>query len=215
MFASIILAAMAATPYPTMAPLDQYLMSPSAEVALARSAAPASVSANATVYVLTRDGYKIAAQGSDAFVCLVERGWDADPDNPNFWNPNVRGPDCFNAAAVRTYLPIILMRTDLVVAGKSKAQLAAAIASAFASKKLPSLESGAMSYMLSPRQYLTDDKNHHWHPHLMFFVAGTDPTSWGGNLVGSPVFAAPDPLDGLTIFMVPVRRWSDGTADTG
>ena len=35
------------TPYPSMAPLDQYLMERDAEIVLARSAAPASISQDA------------------------------------------------------------------------------------------------------------------------------------------------------------------------
>jgi hypothetical protein len=59
-----------------------------------------------------------------------------------------------------------------------------------------------------------NDHDGHWHPHLMFFVRGDHDAAWGANLPGSPVFASTDPLDQVTIFMVPVRRWSDGTDDT-
>jgi len=56
------------------------------------------------------------------------------------------------------------------------------------------------------------DRDGHWHPHLMFFVPLSDPTTWGADLQGSPILAAPDTLDRLTIFLVPVGHWSDGTA---
>ena len=104
-----------------MAPIDQYLMpDESSEIALARSAAPKSVSDEAEVLVLGRDGYKTAVKGKNGFVCLVERSWTAPSDDPDFWNPKIRSPICFNAPAVRTYLPITLMKTQLVLAGKSK-----------------------------------------------------------------------------------------------
>ena len=49
------------TPYPSMAPLDEYLMKDrNAEIALARTAAPKSISADASVVVLTRHGYQNA-----------------------------------------------------------------------------------------------------------------------------------------------------------
>jgi len=67
--------------------------------------------------------------------------------------------------------------------------------------------------MLSKQQYLGDSAAH-WHPHLMFFVPQTEDVTWGANLAGSPVLASDDPEDRLTIFMVPVGKWSDGTADS-
>ena len=83
--------------------------------------------------------------------------------------------------------------------------------SALASRKLPALEPDAMSYMMSQQQYLSDE-GIHWHPHMMWFVPGGDAAKmWGGNLEGSPTFATADPEDGMTIFMVVVDHWSDGT----
>jgi hypothetical protein len=66
----------AKNPYPTsMAPLDQYLMGRDAEIALARSAAPPSVSKDATIMVLGRHGYETAVEGTNGFVCNVDRSW--------------------------------------------------------------------------------------------------------------------------------------------
>jgi hypothetical protein len=60
--------------YPAMAPLDRYLIpDEKAEIALARSSAPASISDAAEVMVLWRDGYATAVKGSNGFVCIVER----------------------------------------------------------------------------------------------------------------------------------------------
>src|SRR5271170_4868195 len=116
-------------PYPAMAPLDQYLIpDENSEIALARSAAPASVSGEAEVMVLGRDGYTTAAKGSNDFVCLVERSWGAPTDASEFWNPKVRAPHCFNAAAAKSFLPTFLMKTKLVLAGKSKEEIGAATA---------------------------------------------------------------------------------------
>ena len=197
--------------YPAMAPLDQYLIADeNSEVALARSAAPASVSDGAEVMVLGRKGYSTSVKGTNGFLCLVERSWGAATDEPEFWNPKVRSPICFNPPAARSFAPIFLMKTKLVLAGKSKAEIVQATASAFDRKELPALESGAMCYMLSKRQYLSD-QGMSWHPHLMFFVSGDAVKSWGGNLPGSPVLAADDPEERATIFLVWVGKWSDGT----
>src|ERR1700692_332012 len=52
--------------YPTMAPIAKYLMpSAAAEIAMARTAAPASVSADAEILVLTTSGYVVAANGKN------------------------------------------------------------------------------------------------------------------------------------------------------
>ena len=166
-------------PYPAMAPLDEYLMpDEKAEIALARSSAPPSISDAADVMVLRRDGYKTAVKGSNGFVCIVERSW--------------------------------AKKTNLVLAGRSKAQILAATKSALETKELPALAPGAMCYMMGKQQYLNDDGTN-WHPHVMFFVSGDAAKSWVANLPGSPVIAASDPEARVTVFMVLVGKWSDGT----
>jgi hypothetical protein len=202
------------TPYPAMAPLDQYLMAPEAEIALARSAAPASISDNADVMVLGPQGYTTAVKGTNGFLCIVERGWAAATDDSDFWNPKLRGPLCLNPAAARSYEPIYLMRTKLILAGKSKAEMLQATDAALDKKELPALEPGAMCYMLSKQQYLGDGPKS-WRPHLMFFVAGDAAKSWGADLPGTPVMAANFPEEKATIFMVVVGKWSDGTPGPG
>jgi hypothetical protein len=58
-------------------PLSEYTMTPDAEVSLAKSAVPASVSAHAMVKILTVSGFRVAAEGDNGFVCIVLRGWGA------------------------------------------------------------------------------------------------------------------------------------------
>jgi len=198
------------TPYPNMAPLDQYLMARNAEIELARSAAPASIAQDAEVMVLGRHAYETAVKGKNGFVCMVQRSWTAGNDDPDFWNPKIRSPICFNPPAVRSYLPLTIKKTELVLAGRSKAKMFEDLDAAFHQKKLPGMEPGAMCYMMSKQGYL-NDRDGHWHPHLMFFAPLTDPAAWGANLPGSPLIGAKDPEDRLTIFLIPVAKWSDGT----
>jgi hypothetical protein len=203
----------AKAPYPNMAPIDQYLMEDrEAEIALARSAAPESISRDAEILVLGRHGYETAVNGKNGFVCIVERSWTAPIDDPGFWNPKGRAPLCLNAAAVHSYLPRTIRKTDLILAGRTKAQMMEAIVAAIDKKELPAMELGAMCYMLSKQGYLSD-RDGHWHPHLMFFVSQADPAAWGAGLPGSPIMAFNDTWEHLTTFLVPVRQWSDGTAD--
>jgi hypothetical protein len=199
-------------PYPVMAPLDQYLIADEkAEIALARTAAPPSISDDAEIRVLGKDGYKTVVPGKNGFMCLVERGWGAPTSDPNFWNPKLRAPHCFNAAATRSFVPIFLMKTKLALAGISKDGILQATAAALDTKELPALEPGAMCYMMSKQQYLNDQAKN-WHPHLMFFVPGDAEKSWGANLDGSPVIAAVDSEERATILMVVVGHWSDASA---
>lgn len=192
-----------------MAPLEDYLMPTDAEVALARSAAPASVADAATVMVMGREGYTVAEQGTNGFLCYVERAWAMTTDNPQFWNPKVRSPNCFNPAAAASVAQVYLLKTRLVLAGKSKAEIDQGIAAARESGELPALAPGAMCYMMSRQQYL-NDQGKSWHPHLMFYEAGDVAKSWGANLDGSPVIASYDPDARVTVFMVVVHDWSDG-----
>lgn len=201
--------------YSTMAPLDQYLMDRDAEIALARSAAPESISGDAKVLLLGRHGYETAVEGKNGFVCVVERSWAADFESPGFWNPRVRAPLCFNPVAARSILPLTVKRTDLFLAGASKQKVFESIKAALDSKEVAPPEPGAMAYMQSKLQYLNDEAVH-WHPHLMFYLPQTDPASWGPDLPGSPVRLLPDfhgAPEPITAFMVLVRQWSDGTPE--
>ncbi len=207
------------TAYPRMAPLEQYLMADrNAEIALARSAAPDAISRDATILVLGRLGYETAVEGKNGFVCAVERGWMGPfngEDAANFWNPKLRGPLCFNPPGARSVLPLTYKRTEMILSGKSKAQVIEALEAAYEKKELPPLELGAMSYMMSKDQYLTDAGDHRWMAHLMFYTPLMDGAAWGADLPKSPVMlnpqfrGAPEPID---VFMVPVGRWSDGSA---
>jgi hypothetical protein len=199
--------------YSAMAPVDQYLMDRAAEIALAKSAAPPSISDKATILVLTRHGYETASKGSNGFVCAVERGWMSNYDFPQFWNPHMRGPLCYNPAAVRSILPYTIKRTELVLAGRSKAEMSAAIKDGIEKHALPPLEAGALTYMLSKQGYLNDDA-HAWVPHLMFYFPRAERAAWGADMPGSPVMLNPqfqESPEALSVIMVPVKHWSDGT----
>jgi len=200
--------------YPSMAALDQYLMADrDAEIALARSAAPDAISGDAKILVLGRHGYETAVEGKNGFVCVVERGWMSPSDAPEFWNPKIRGPICFNPPAARSVLPTTYKRTEMVLAGRTRDEIIEGNKAAFEKGELPALEPGAMSYMMSKTAYLTDRDDHNI-AHLMFYAPPLDGKSWGADLPQSPVMLIPQfkgtqPID---VFIVPIGRWSDGSA---
>jgi hypothetical protein len=181
-----------------------------AEIALARSAAPDSISHDAKILVLGPHGYETAVEGKNGFVCAVERAWMAPFDNLEFWNPKIRGPLCFNLPAARSVLPMTYKRTEMVLAGQSKSQIMEGIA-VFAKKELPPLEPGAFTYMMSKDAYLTDHGDHNM-AHLMFYTPVMNGALLGADLPKSPVMLNPQfALEGIDVFMVLTGMWSDGT----
>ncbi|MBA3914052.1 MAG: hypothetical protein H0X25_09430 [Acidobacteriales bacterium] len=127
-----------------------------------------------------------------------------------------------NPQAARWVLPMALLRSRMVMAGHSKAEILSAIQAGFEARKLPQLESGAMDYMMSKSSYLTDQGDHSV-PHVMFYTAGIDAKDWGSGAEGSPVMGAPywfftpeEPskmkgLPPIVVFLVMVPDWADGT----
>ena len=212
-FSGAAQAQQATPPYSKMAPVDEYLMTAPAEIALAKSAAPKSISDDATVVVLNRHGYETAVKGKNGFVCIVERSWMSQWDFPEFWNSKMRGPICFNPAAARSVLPFTYKRTEMILAGLPKHQIIERLKQIVAKKEVPTLEPGAMCYMMSREQYL-GDQGVHWHPHIMIYGPRSDSADWGADLSGVPVYLnkqfqnSPEPLG---VFMVVVDQWSDGT----
>ncbi|TBR40573.1 MULTISPECIES: hypothetical protein [Dyella] len=222
LFAVIAAAANAAETYPRMAPVDAYLMDRTQEISLARSAAPASISNDATILVLTRTGYETAATGTNGFVCWVARGFSGAPDWPERWNPKIRAAGCDNPQAARTVTEIAKLRTAMTLAGKSDTDIAHRIQAAMRSKDIPPLQPGAMCYMMSKSAYLTADGEHDM-AHVMFYVPFKDGANWGANATGSPIFGgnywyfSPEhqadaaAFPPLSVFLVGVATWSDGT----
>lgn len=205
-------AANAQAAYPEPVPGQRYAWASIAgEVALARSAAPAAVSEKAEILVLGKSGYETAEKGTNGFVCLVQRSWGNDFDNPEFWNPKVRSPMCLNALAASSVLPVYLERTRWVLSGSSQAEMFERGKAAAAKRRDADPPAGAMCFMMSKQGYLADAVGHA-HPHLMFFVSHLEAGAWGAKLPGSPVFADRGKLDPYITFFVTVPKWSDGTS---
>jgi hypothetical protein len=200
----------------TVPQISQYLMSPNAEIALARSAAPASISNHATVMTLTAHGYIVAVKGQNGFTCVVERAW-MYLNIPTSWNLKIQTPVCYNAAASRTVFLYTLKRLALVLGGASEAQIEQTMSGAIAAKALPAAAPDSVAYMMSKEQYISDNAKS-WYPHLMFFMPQADAAnvgeSWGADRLRSPVVYDPhsDVLhEPWARFFIPVSHWSDGS----
>ncbi len=202
--------AYAASAYEAMAPAAHYMMDQAAEIALARTAAPASVSDKAEILVLGAHGYKTAVKGTNGFVCYVGRSWENDIDNAAFWNPRQRAPECVNKAAARSVLPYFLQRTQWVLSGVSSAELIKRTKAEIAASQITAPEVGAMCFMMSKDGYIANAGGP-WHPHVMFWAPRGPGSEWGADLPGSPVLSSSSDLMPYTVYFVPVRKWSDGT----
>jgi hypothetical protein len=198
--------------YATMAPLDQYLMSDrSAEIALARSAAPEPIARDAKVLVLGGHGYETAAEGKNGFVCVVDRSWMLPFDNPEFWDPAVRLPFCLNPPAVRSMLPLTIKEAEWALAGLTKAQLFDRTKAAYDHGELPLPEHGSMCFMMSKQQNF-GPKFGNADSHLMFWFPQKDHVDWGAEFPGVPVDVHEYSPQPITEFAISVSKWSDGTA---
>jgi hypothetical protein len=213
----LLCAAAHAESYSKMAPLDQYLIADRAtEVALARTAAPPSISGDATILVLTKRGYETTVEGKNGFVCFVDRSWQKPVDDPDFWNPKLRAPTCVNPPAARSVLPFQNQLTALALSGGTREQISAKLKTILAAKTFTP-EAGSMAYMMSKQQYLSDGDNPAWHSHVMFYLPGTiDSPVLGANLKASPILGGASQVPGLgtmpySVYFVPVAMWSDGT----
>jgi hypothetical protein len=192
--------------------IDPYFMaSHPQEIALARSAAPASISMHATVMVLGIHGYFTAVSGNNGFVCLVARSWDntVRAKDANFWNPKFRAPLCFNRAAAQSVLPRYLTRTKWVLAGASRSEIGDREEAARAAGQIEKPASGAVCYMMSKLGWGIGNQPGPWRPHLMFYFPRSQKPVWGANLPGTPVIATAD--DGVSTSYVLVPIWSDGS----
>ena len=213
-------------PYPKMLPVSQYLMDRNAAIALARSAAPEGISQDASVLVLTPQGWETAVEGTNGFVCMAGPSWTASIDFYDVWSPKQRGAICLNPAAVRSILPIFRELTKMTLAGvTSVKERIAHIQEAYTKKEIPAVEPGAMSYIMSKDAYLTHLGQSHNLCHVMFFLPIKDPADLNANDPNAPVSSTsmwfPDPdkpdsplnkeLPPLRVVPIEVPYWSDGT----
>jgi hypothetical protein len=170
-------------------PLSEYLMPRDAEIALARTAAPASISDRATIKVLTKSGYEVAREGDNGAVCMVMRGFSAPSYSPAqfrdlVYDPTVHAPICFTPPAARSAMPYYELRTKLAMAGKGPDQIAESLQAADIKGELPRRDTVTFAYMWSAHQHLGPGVGA-WRPHMMVFAPYYDNSMVGGNEFGS------------------------------
>jgi len=190
-------------------PLAEYLMPRDAEIELARTAAPASISGRATIKILTKSGYEVAHQGDNGVVCMVMRGFSAPTYTPTpfrdlVYDPTVHAPICFTAPAARTAMPYYELRTRLAMTGKTPDQIAEMVQAAYIKGELPRRDTVSFAYMWSAHQHLGPGIGA-WHPHMMVFAPDYDNSMVGGNEFGSLLPQVTDDAGTpFTVVVIPV-----------
>lgn len=209
-----------AQPY-ELGPRSGYLMDREAEIALARSAGPPEVGAEATILVLEDDGtYERAVVGTNGFTCFVGRAWTGPARvvegrrvlQEYQMSPTPRAPQCFNELGASSVLAWHELTTRLLFEGRDTDEVEDAVQTALERGTLEAPAPGAMSYMLSPDQYL-NDRVGRFRPHLMFYT----PRATGRELYGvegldtTGLPFVTDEGGPWAVTTVVVSRFSDGT----
>jgi hypothetical protein len=170
-------------------------MPPAAEIALARSAAPAPVSARARVLLLTDSGYVVGDSGATGVTCLVNRSW-----------PKSLEPHCYDEEGAASVLPIELRRTQLYHRGASTPDVERDIAAGLASGRFRLPRRPALTYMMSSAQVLYDDDGRYvggWRPHVMLYYPYLTSLAMGlgAGTPGMVVSEEGSPLSTLIVIM--------------
>lgn len=132
------------------------------EAALARSAAEPAISADADVWVLTADGYRLHARGTNGWSCIVERD-----------HPESLAPICYDPEGTRALVPGVRRVEELRRAGIGYRAAVDSVEALYRSGALPEPARPVLSYMLSPGQRLYASPEGPaigaWKPHVMIF----------------------------------------------
>ncbi len=181
------------------------------EIALAMTAAPAEVSARATIYVLRSAGPAKAREGTNGCTCMVSR----DLHQGSLY------PICFDQEATRTAFPRELMELRLRFEGRSEAEVKAAVTAAYADGTLGYPSKPAVVYMMSSRQVLFSSplpegrRVGAWHPHLMIAMPNATGEQLGLGEDGSAGdFMLERSGEAAAQLIVPVTWWADSARGT-
>ena len=174
-------------------------MARDAEIALARSAAPAAISGGARVWVWNGSRYVVADSGRTTVNCYVAR----------HWVPSVE-PHCLDEEASTTILPILMRKIELYAQGKTDVEVEREIADGIKARRFRLPSRPALTYMMSSAQNLVSGEGTAvgaWQPHLMIYYP-----EWTGKQAGLEGFVADvgfieNPGTPLAALVVPLKTF--------
>jgi hypothetical protein len=179
-------------------------VSDSSDIALAVSAAPASLSAGASVYLFRNGDWAKVRDGTTGFSCLVQR-------LPN----GTVAPMCFDPEGAKTLMQEIKMEMQLTAKGLNKDAAEKEIDAAYAKGTLHHADKGGIIYMMSSKQMLPSSKEEgaklgSWHPHVMIFIPHASQAQFAlGTDHELPISAPFKGDDSGVLLVVQVPHWSD------
>ena len=176
---TVILLLLAASPG-TARDFSSYMMPKSEELKLAATAAPSTVTRNASYYVLTDRGFQLEVRGDNGWHCFVERAFFLRTSNGEDYDTSVRAPHCINTEGAATRMQDVFLQARLALEGLDQQAIQAAVNAAYESGSLRPPTGLAMTYMMSPQQWLGESAGH-WYPHLMFWIPYLENSEVGGN----------------------------------
>lgn len=171
----------------------------SAEIQLARSAAPAAVSATARVWMWNGQRYVVADSGKSSVNCFVSRAWMPSTE-----------PHCFDAEGSATILPILMYRIERFAGGATADTVQREVDQGIATGRFRVPQRPAVTYMMSAAQELVTDAGTAvgvWQPHLMIYYPGL--TAEGTGLPGfvAGVGFVENPGKPLSALVIPLKSF--------
>ena len=196
--------------------IADFLLPEERETALAKSAVPAHLSDGAAIWLLTPTGYQQSASGSNGFQCLVQRGWSSPfVIEDVFFDPRLVAPICFNEEAAKTAMVEYFRRTELVLQGMAREEVAKQVLAEMGGGTIPLPSRTAVAYMLSPQQWIGSQVER-WMPHVMVYGPQLRQGDIGANGLDSGMPLVFEHNGGpMATIVIPVPRWSDGTPAIG
>ena len=148
------------------------VLSEACEVALALSAAPSHLRADAGVYVLGNSGYEALREPRNAFACIVER---------NHRDSII--PQCFDRSSQNANLQAILDTGRWLRSGKSFEEIGKAREAALGAGEYTSAGPG-IAYMISAFNHVYNEQSDamlNVEPHLMFHAPNLSGEDFGAD----------------------------------
>src|SRR5579872_625210 len=173
------------------------------DIALALTAAPASITAGAAVYILRDGTFAKVRDGSTGWVCTVGR----DPRV----KPIAVAPQCYNPEGARTSMREGMLRAQLWSRNVSNTAIQREVDAAFQRGTLQHPSKPVMIYMMSSHQVLESFQGDSewttgaWHPHIMIYLphATADQFALDAETQAGPVSVSSDATGVQLVVVVP------------
>ena len=165
------------------------------QIRIAKSAAPKEIADKADIYILGKNGYELAAKGSNGFTCAVERE-----------RVDTMEPECYDREGSRTTFKVRSFVEAQRAKGVSEEKMEKAVEAGYKLGRFKSPAKPGIVYMLSDSNFVFDPDSKqviHFPGHLMFYAPFATAETVGSG-AGAPYIVHPGKPDALLI-VVPAK----------